>query len=430
MMKQNKIEKTNLFLIFLILFFSSDTLLFGTIDSRFLTLFGYCVDIGFIVLIPIIMFMRGKRLKLRQRESRITIVLIGALILSSLVNGDIRGGYIMSIAMALFAFIVSEEIAFEDFSKAFALIMFILALCSIVGFTIFSIVPELNKYGFIAKNYIGTTFYHYLLYMHCTDSIGASRNWSIFREPGIYQIYLIIALLIELYYYDKKEKKRGVLVFGTLIIAILTTKSTTGYVALLLVILYFLLKENYLTNHRKVQNLFISIGLLLCVFFVLLVNWSHYFFELIVPHLDKFNKASIKYHSFYARFSSIGINAYLWILNPLFGNGITKKDVLFSKVAKMLYGIENSCDTNTILAQFSIYGIIVGVIWIYAIVNMSRKVAETVMERSVLIVLFALLLMTEFVIFSPLSNLFIWYGIQRNSSGRSTEAYKMEKVKL
>lgn len=405
-------DKTNYIIIFSIIFFSSDTLLFGTnYDNRFINL-GYIFYSLFCILIPLYFFVKRGQFLLRIRAVRITIILTVTLVISFLINRDFRGGYVVAIFFALSALVITELISFHDFCIVYSRIFRLLGTVSCIGFIIFNVVPEWNHYGFMASKSIGgTSFYHYVLYMHCTDAIGAGRNWGIFREPGVYQAYLIIALIIEIYFFEKTNKKSRYAI-AVLTAAVLTTKSTTGYIGLVFVLIYALLKWKYLSNYKKIQKIIIGVPIFILLAMFLFINNFEFFRTVWEEIFGKFSRSSAAYVSSYARISSIGTNLYLWLQRPIIGNGVTDKVMLFSDTAMRIYGVANATDTNTLFAQLSMFGIIVGGIWMYAMINMAGKVADNRIEFGILILLFCIILMTEFFVYSPIINLFIWYGLQ------------------
>ena len=163
--------------------------------------------------------------------------------------------------------------------------------------------------------------------------------------------------------------------------------------------------------------------MLIIVLFIVLIGDFQFYRSIVEDIFGKFSKSSDAYVSSYARISSIGINLYLWMQKPIAGNGVTDKAALFSDTAMRIYGIANETDTNTLLAQFSMFGIVAGGIWLYAVFNMARKAANSNLEFCVLILLFCIILMTEFFIYSPIINLFIWYGLQRKITEKKTMVY-------
>ena len=66
------------------------------------------------------------------------------------------------------------------------------------------------------------------------------RNFGLFREPGVYQMYIILALIIQLFIFSKPNLKITIMY----ILVLISTFSTTGYIALLLLLGTYMVKRN------------------------------------------------------------------------------------------------------------------------------------------------------------------------------------------
>lgn len=95
--------------------------------------------------------------------------------------------------------------------------------------------------GFTGKTLI---FFNYIAGFNIAKGDRMLRNCGPFWEPGMFAIFLNIALLINIYINKSSLFSKKNVVF---IIAIITTVSTTGFIALFIIFLskYFLIKEKY-----------------------------------------------------------------------------------------------------------------------------------------------------------------------------------------
>ena len=145
---------------------------------------------------------------------------------------------IMSIMCVLFLNAVHDQKisilhCLERVIRSLTIVNLILYLfCSILN-----IIPPLNIID--SGMFEGYLNYYYIYYKNpvahiILGEITITRNSGIFWEPGVWQIYLNLALLI--YLLKEGEKKKGVI--ALYIIAVMTTFSTTGWILLFGIIVY------------------------------------------------------------------------------------------------------------------------------------------------------------------------------------------------
>ena len=86
--------------------------------------------------------------------------------------------------------------------------------------------PQLSKI-FILTNIGGQRFYTWLVCSLPIEPGGIIRNFGFARVPGVFAIYIIIALIFETFINENSSVKRIIIFTITLI----TTFSTTGFIA-------------------------------------------------------------------------------------------------------------------------------------------------------------------------------------------------------
>jgi len=128
----------------------------------------------------------------------------------------------------------------KDFYRFYENIVFVLAILSYVGMSVYFINPSLI-YSFPTYEQNGVThhtifFFNYLF----SGDWMAVRNSGIAWEPGLFQILLNIAFQIGIQNFDGKKRFVRVIVY---VGAILLTRSTIGYVAILINIISLIKKD-------------------------------------------------------------------------------------------------------------------------------------------------------------------------------------------
>ena len=415
--KKNKTipQRVIYLLVFLIIFFSNDTTLFGTNMNQAFVGYGFMIE-GLLTLVSIVLYAISQKNKILINKNMVVVLLsmVGCIVMSAIVNQDFRGGYATSILMIFLGFFVTQFITIDKFCIIFADIFKLLAGGSIIGKIVTDVFPALRNTGFYVQRSTGLVFRNYILYARSTEGQAGSRNYSIFREPGVFQAYLIAALIISIIYFDKKRKKHEEVGIIILVVATLMTKSTTAYIGLMLVLLFYIIREGYLRNRKKFEILFLGV---ITSASLAMIYFNCFISDSLTTHLrnsfiDKFDSSSSYFESGFARIASIGTNISLWLQNPVFGVGLTQKQEGYLETSMRIYGHQTSIDTNTVIAQFSLYGFLMGIIWIFAVIGLSKAMSRRRREGVIAFLIIIILLMTEYLVFSSICNVFIWYGLR------------------
>lgn len=403
-------------LLFLFIFFSNDTMMFGT------NLNGTYVKIGFLVDVVLIgvfwcymTFWRNSLMKISNQTVAVVVIWVVCLMMSAVVNSDFRGGYVTSLIMIMIGYLYSEYVSLKDFCMIFKRVGIFLAVCSVIGFVVTTFFPVFKSLGISVYRESGMLMKNYIVYARAPyDATAAARNFSIFREPGVFQAYLNVALIIAIKNFDPARKAKELLGILFLVLAIGLTVSTTGFVVLGLVVLFFLFSLRKEINGDILGVLIVLFCVALLGAFIYLEFFSSFNLDRFISEtvMGKFDKGSDQYDSGGARVASFVANAVLWMRNPLFGVGITAKQVQFNLVCKELLNYLPNGDTNTVFAQLSTFGIGVGLIWVLAMLGLARKLGDTLCTKLIAFVMVMILLMTEYYSYSTICSIWIMYGIR------------------
>jgi hypothetical protein len=227
-------SEINFILLFLLIFISSDTLMFGTNGNILFISIRYVFDIAVLLMLFLQLFLY--KYKLVANNCIPCLLAIMMLLISALVNADLKGGYIYKIILILLAVLFTSKVRIDEFEIHYDNIMFIISIASLIGFFILVVAPLILKVLPITYNTNHVGYYNAIITVlkSSNDNI-ISRNYGIFREPGIYQFFLIIALLFQFFSNRKISNVRCLLYISSL----LTTFSTTAYLALAGVLLAF-----------------------------------------------------------------------------------------------------------------------------------------------------------------------------------------------
>ena len=261
-MKFNILIRTNakqskaFVLVFLLLFLSNDTYLFGTNSNelmvalpRYFMLF-FCM-ISFMLLD----FTWHKRIVI------LYLFMTTVLVAVSLYHHEYLSRVFIKILCMTTGMLICMRYDIKDYSNLFLKCMSFFSVAAILLTIIAYIAPFIVKSLPSMINTAGVRFY----------SIGIAglderslttwniRTGGIFWEPGVFQMYLNLAILLELMINNGKNKKR----MAIFLFALLLTFSTTGYIAFVWFIATYVLFNN--DSRAMIKNVAIFFGLIVLV---------------------------------------------------------------------------------------------------------------------------------------------------------------------
>lgn len=306
----------------------------------------------------------------------------------------------------IFSYIFTMEMNFEAFRKIYVKCMTIMSAIGLIGFVIGSFSGFYYNLPTIT-NINGISYYDAFVFFGMND-FSRGRNIGVFWEPGIFAIFITLAVLFLLF--DRGKLNR--LQISILILTLFSTLSTTGY--FLIAIIFF-----SITFLRKKQGLMKLIFLIFFAFFAIfaLFNSSIIFNSLSNLFPRVFTKLIDNSASTVHRLDSIKYNFEIFIKSPIWGSGLVKTNLLFSEIT-------NGTQTSTMtlyLAQFGLLGLI------YILAQFTAIAKYSSWSRSVCIlfcITWLILLNVEIVTFFPLIYIISFYFIK----GRllSTASIKQE----
>lgn len=273
----------------------------------------------------------------------------------------------------------------KDFVKYFERVMFVLAIYSLICFGIANVSTEIIKKFPIVTNVANVEFYCLGLSFFTKYSMVDTfflRNFGMFREPGVYQMFLNFALCCYLFC-KTTPKKRNVLHLAVYLVAILTTTSTTGIFSLIVLILAFVADRN--TENKRIKRWVLIGGVFVVI--VVLSGWSDKLLYAVNKLSDKNTDSMI------SRMGSITANFQMFLDHPLIGVGQANVDNVFAQyLTTRASAVHN---TNTLLFMFACYGIIFGSIFLYGSIKLMCRMSRDSVARVLLCVFYAMLLSGE-----------------------------------
>ena len=252
--------------------------------------------------------------------------------------------YFSIVYCILLAVLLSYFVSCRQISKVY--------VCIVTALAVFSLV---TSYGlrFLADrgilvpptfaNDYDAEFYNYI-FSFVSITFAKERNFGIFREPGVYQFFLFLALYLNNYHTDWEKESHMWIVSGILTVTMLSTFATGGVAAtgLFVLALYFD-KKVYRTKIGRILTVSILALLAVVGAYILICKPRVYdILYLMVLKLFTVN-ASLS-----DRLDSIRFNLHVIKWTPLVGRD----------VAYILHTVTHNTSSSTIL--FGILGVISG----------------------------------------------------------------------
>ena len=320
--------------------------------------------IGLVVLIGILFLVYNRKRWKQIFSDRRMILMTGAaliLLLPMLVKHDWQLMYFTVLLSWLFAIFLTYFTDTRELGRWYVLIMTALSAVSLVGLFILkplALAGVLPQIRFDSPG--GWHMFNFGLTFVCDKNNqmdNALRAFGIFREPGLFQIFLFVAIQLNNYWVEWKKSWQMWAVDAVLFVSLLTTFATGGVLALGLYVV-FLFFDKGLYRDRRLQLLAViavaaAIGLLAYA----LAQGGTWAYELIGMVEKLFNQSE----SYTDRLDSVFTDAAYFLANPLAG----------ADLAEVLFSVPNNTATSPIL--FAVFGIVGGCVHVLSWAALAWK---------------------------------------------------------
>ena len=391
-------------LIFILVFFSNNTLLFGTNANTFLVsasrygtlvlsicLMLWCIkrkifsNISFGILVPLLV-IEGLNVYLGK---------------SSVQMAGVQATYVIC---AFFLHLAFEE---KKIMVAYCRTIFFLATASIIIYVI-GAVPFIVNYAPKIINTSGIEYYFLLFGARPVNSGIVTRSIGIFWESGTFCIFLNMALYEVLFDEGIENKSRYIVV---IVVAELLTFSTGGIACeVFILVAYMLLERN---DSKKKYNIILT---LFGLFTIVMIFWGDILFEQVL--LRSLKNGVTTSGSSLARFASIVGNINIAMRNPILGSGYSniQKEFINESIRLFSYDMRTNANANTILYRFAVYGVVYGMIMLVGMVRCAYY-HQTIKRKSIIIafIFIIVLFMNENMQHSSIPYIIMFYGYNKKS---------------
>lgn len=375
--KDLKVENALLyFFVFLCIYIGRDTLVTTTLLGHLLSQ----TILVFIFLVCMICFFATNKENYIKilKDIRVKVLIITSIFILGfmVINNDFTLRYFSILFCIYISFFLNFIVDYKKLLTMFVKIMFFLCIYSLISTYFFK---PLFLNGFLTfptfKNSMDFEF------INCFFSFSPIiptyiRNFGIFREPGVYQFYILISLISTIFILEKNKYFIPRLIVFT--ITMVSTFSTVGiieYVFLIIISIIFYRKYFFNNNFFLVFSLIFIIGFILYISYNSDLYWTVYSMFYKLKDTFSFNDA---------RSLSIINNIKMFIESPIIGQPLNN----------VIVG-NNTSTTTIIAAVFGTLGLVIhiyswGVLYFATVLyNNKKKITNIIYFIGLIIIIFA-----------------------------------------
>lgn len=389
-------------LVYLLIFFSNDTYMFGSNKSELMVSLPRYVMLC-LCIFCLYGFLRNGYIGRARQMCTGYALMVGVFLVVSYINYDYITRILVKVLCMTATLLLCSQISFKRYAKAFNSVMWFISISAIFLTLIAYIAPGIVYSLPAITNKVGVHFYSILLAGLDERSISnfAIRTGGIFWEPGVFQMYLNIAILLELFVLGLNKRRLAIL-----IIALFLTFSTTGYIVFAWILAtYFMFYRNENMSANKTAWKFV-------IMFVLVVA-AYLFLSYSSIAGNVFGKLTDKTDgSTFVRQASVFINLEIARDNPLTGIGMEIMEDEFERrsyASTLVYGWTRQ-NTNTLLYQYAAHGIPFGLLFTIGTYLFGHLISKRKVIVISVFVMFVLLYIGENLTVSMFPYVFILYG--------------------
>ena len=284
-------------------------------------------------------------------------------VLSYLFNGEDIKQFELLLVYYLVSFAFVLYLDFDKWCEAYLSIIQFIAFLSIILYFTSITLPSFNEALPTTVNSGGlstkTIFF-------CLAPI-YGRNLGIFWEPGAFQIYLMIAIIIE--YFNYGLCRRGQL--AVLLVADILTFSTTAFVSIGFLIIIIIINEKIENRLKKEIGVSTLVVILIILFIVYITEKAQIdIYTTVFGKIDRYQANPTSDGTAAVRFNSMIKGFEVFVQNPILGVGKTKLNDIFISYYR------HSMTTCTFINWFAVSGIFFGtlmIVGVYKFLNLLIK---------------------------------------------------------
>ena len=220
------------------------------------------------------------------------------------------------------------------------------------------------------------------------------RNFGIFREPGVYQFFLLLGLYLNNYTADWERKRTAWLCNGILTVTMISTFSIVGYAALGAFALFLFFDKGYhRTKTGRIAAVSVCVALAAGVAVILIaMRVTRFGRTPLYEFYDMVVRLTTDSDSLLDRLSAIFTDLRFFLKHPLLG----------AEIAPVLHGTNHN--TSSTLILFAVLGVFGGTMSVVAWGALVWKKERHILGNLILLGIFLMCINTQNLI----ADVFFW----------------------
>lgn len=291
------------------------------------------------------LWLNRKNLKEILLDKRMVVMFLSTavILLPMLIKRDWQLMYFSILICLLLGVFLTYFISLREASKYYVVIVTVLGLYAVIATYFLRRLPDSGTFAVpVFYSSVGVKF-HNFLFAFVSDEFVKNRNFGIFREPGVYQFFILLALFLNNFHVSWKKEWTMWLVNVALSVVMLSTFATGGVAELgMLAIFVFFEKKLYKNKWVWAVVTVLAVALTIALWKICTQKGDLYW-ELYGMLIYKFtiNESSSE------RMDAVMSDLLFFLRSPLWGCG----------VAQVLHAVaNNTTSTMLMLALFGIPG--------------------------------------------------------------------------
>lgn len=267
------------------------------------------------------------------------------ILLPMAVKRDWQLMYFSMFIYLLFAVFLTYFVSLEDTAKYYVGILCALSVYAILATYVLRLLPDGGLVSVPTfANDKGWSFYNFGLAFVSIKQV-KDRNFGIFREPGIYQYFLLLGLYLTNYTVVWKRRRDLWLANSILALTMVTTMATGGVVCLgLFVIVVFFDRKMY--RDKRLRWIAIALAAILAVVLAVSFATKNRIYWFVYNTL--FEKFVNRSDSVTERTEAILVDTQIFLRHPIFG----------ARLSDVLHAVRNNTTSTMIL--YAVFGFFSG----------------------------------------------------------------------
>lgn len=334
--------------------------------------------------------------------------LVIAFIGVSSLQGSSPGVTLSYLSILLFAIVFVRIYPFEKFAELYSKIIFAMSVLSIILYLfvwldlpMLSKIPVMNLINASTKE-VSSYYTLYFANVGVNYFGGFPRGMGVFWEPGLFQAYLCLAIILELFWFKRKGANKALYII-VFTVALFTTMSTAGFINYALIMAYYVM-----AGYKNSKHPFLSIlGVLVLVGIpVYLLTMDEELYMKVFGKLMEENRGG----SFESRAGSLIGNIKVFLNNPVLGAGYGGSTRELQNIVGYMSGGEHIHQTNTFTNYFASFGAVIGCVFMVAWYRLAKAIAPNKFGTFVLFLIFFSMTSSENLLPSLFFNTLVMYG--------------------